>query len=556
MRTSLTWRGGALASVLALALLMFLFQGTGAAETPVRGGTLTYVVPASWLPSYDGHWETTFAMIHPIRPFYSLLIKVNPQNPGDPTDFVGDVAKSWSVSNDGRVYTFKIRKGIKFHDGSPLTSRDVKATYEKIIWPPEGVRSARNFMYNEVVEAVDAPDDFTVVFRLNFPSAAFLPAMATPFNFIYKADIIKKDPRWYKTHIMGTGAFKPASGTPEKGFADGNWSVKGSHIEGVRNPDYFTPGRPYLDGYRAIFAKKQSPQVAAIRGERAMINFRALPPKTIGDLKAAMGDKIRVQESAWNCALFVNPNHKVKPFDDPRVRRALSLALDRYEASRYLSKFAIIKPVGGVVFPAHPLAATKQELQQIAGYWPDIKKSRKEARRLLHEAGVPDGFKFTFHNRAIEQPYKHMGIWLIDQWRKIGLNVEHWVQPTGPFYKTLRGRTQAFQVSMDFNCQSVVNPILDVAKFLSEDKSGSNHAEYVDRTLDHLHAKMVREGDPKKVQAMMRKFEKRVLDEQAHYLVTLWWNRTVPHNARLRGWKVGPSHYLNQHLVDVWLAPK
>src|ERR671918_775202 len=95
-----------------------------AAEQPVRGGELTFVVPASGFPSMDAHRETTFAVIHPLRPFYSLLIKANPANPGDPTDFVGDLAEKWTVSRDGRVYTFTLRPGVKFHDGSRLTSRD------------------------------------------------------------------------------------------------------------------------------------------------------------------------------------------------------------------------------------------------------------------------------------------------------------------------------------------------------------------------------------------------------------------------------------------------
>lgn len=542
-------------ALIALVALAFAPQ-PGTAQTPVKGGKLVFVVPASWYPSLDAHRESTFAMIHPSRPFYSLLIKANPENPSDPTDFVGDIAESWTDSKDGLTYTFKIRKGIKFHDGSLLTSRDVKASWDKIIWPPEGAMSIRVGMYTEMVKSVEAPDDHTIVFKLNFPSAAFLPALAAPYNYIYKADILKEDPNWYMHNVNGTGPFMPASGTPEKGFADGNWSVKGSHVEAVRNPNYFIKGRPYLDGYRAIFMNKQAPQVAAIRGERAMINFRALPPKTIEELQAAMGDKIKVQESTWNCVLFVTPNHKVKPFDDARVRRALSLALDRYEASKALSSFAIVKTVGGLVFPNHPLAATKEELQQIAGYSPDIEKSRKEAKRLLKEAGVPEGFKIKFHNRGVEQPYKHMGIWLIDQWRKIGLDVEHWVQPTGPFYTTLRSRRQSYEVSIDFNCQSIVNPIVDVTKVLSDDKSGANYAEYIDRELDQIHSKMIREGDSKKVRALMRQFEKRALDEQAHMIVTLWWNRTVPHNARLKGWKVSPSHYLNQDLSNVWLAPE
>ncbi len=113
-----------------------------AAETPKRGGILNFVV-GSKIPSFDGHKEGTFGMIHPIRPFYSTLIRVNPDNPQSTTDFVCDVCSEFAVSDDGLTYTFKIRNDIKFHDGTPLTGADVKATYDKIVFPPEGILSLR-----------------------------------------------------------------------------------------------------------------------------------------------------------------------------------------------------------------------------------------------------------------------------------------------------------------------------------------------------------------------------------------------------------------------------
>ena len=140
-------------------------------------------------------------------------------------------------------------------------------------------------------------------------------------------------------------------------------------------------------------------------------------------MKKALGKKITVQQSNWNCVLIFTPNHKVKPFNDKRVRRALTLAVDRRSDSKYLNQIAIVKAVGGVVFPGHPLAATKEELEKIPGYWPDIKKSRAEARRLLKEAGA-EGLKFTLHNRGVDQPYKVVGTWLIGQWKKVGLKVD------------------------------------------------------------------------------------------------------------------------------------
>ena len=106
----------------------------------------------------------------------------------------------------------------------------------------------------------------------------------------------------------------------------------------------------------------------AIRADQASIEFRGFPPKARDDLVNALGDKITVQESDWNCVLMATANSKNKPFDDVRVRQALTLAVDRYSASKYLSNIAIVKTVGGIVFPGHPLAANQAEMEQLIGY--------------------------------------------------------------------------------------------------------------------------------------------------------------------------------------------
>src|SRR3989449_4368772 len=137
-------------------------------------------------------------------------------------------------------------------------------------------------------------------------------------------------------------------------------------------------------------------------------------------------------------------NHEKKPFDDKRVRRALTLALDRYQGSQALSKIAIVKEVAGVQVPGAPFATPPAELEKLAGYGRDIARSRAEAKRLLKEAGVPDGFSFTFKNRGIPMPYEPVGIWLIDQWRQIGLNVKQEVIEAAKDYAELpRGNFEA-----------------------------------------------------------------------------------------------------------------
>ncbi len=537
-RRSLQMHGVALALAFMLALPVVEAL---AAETPKRGGILTFVV-ASYPPSFDGHREYTFAMLHPTRPFYSVLIRVNPDNPSSPTDFVGDVALEVPGPTDGgRKYTFRLRKNARFWDGEPVTARDVVASFNKIIFPPPGVLSARKAFYS-MVEKVYAEGEHTVTFALKYPSSAFIPALANPYNYIYNAEKLAKDMHWYEKNILGSGPFIFTQRKP------------GEFIEGKRNPNYHHEGKPYLDGFRAIFDNQQSRRVEAIRKNQAMIEFRGFPPRSRDILKRALGDQITVQESDWSSYLLVVPNHLVKPFDDPRVRRALTLAIDRWGGSGHLSRIAIVKAVGGTVFPGHPLAATREELQKIAGYWPDLEKSRAEARRLLREAGVPDGFSFRFHMRPVDQPYKIVGLWLIKQWRTIGLNAELWVQPTKPFFKTLRSGGPTFEVSIDWHTSAVVNPILDISKFISNDRSDFNFANYKDRVLDELADKMDRTADVAEQRRLMRQFEKRALDEQAHMLVTHWWYRIIPHRSIVRGWKVSPSHYIPQDLANVWLA--
>ena len=137
-----------------------------AADTPKRGGTLTYMIPADAPPTFDGHRETTFATLHSVAPFYSVLIRVNPENPSSTTDFVCDLCTEMpKPTDDGRTYTFKIRQGVKFHDGSPLTAADVARSWQYIVDPPEEVTSAREAHFS-MVEKVEAPDAGTVVFRL------------------------------------------------------------------------------------------------------------------------------------------------------------------------------------------------------------------------------------------------------------------------------------------------------------------------------------------------------------------------------------------------------
>ena len=150
-------------SLVALAAAIVAPLVTVAQEKPRPGGELVFVVAAE-PPSFDGHREETFAMLHPGAPQYNTLMRVDPTDRTG-TKFIGDLAESWTISQDRRTYTFKVRKGVKFHDGSVMTSKDVKASYDHIIFPPADVVSSRKATYQSV-EAVEAPTPDTIVFRL------------------------------------------------------------------------------------------------------------------------------------------------------------------------------------------------------------------------------------------------------------------------------------------------------------------------------------------------------------------------------------------------------
>lgn len=532
--------------VVTIIALLLATEGTAAAdipdqhctETAKRGGTLSFVVAAG-TPSFDGHRQTSHATIHLIRPFYSLLVRVDPCQPDSLESFVCDLCEGDlpEPTQGGTVYTFKIRRHVRFHDGTPLTSADIKATFDKIVFPPAGMPSARRTFFS-MVESITTPDEYTVQFKLRYPSSAFIGALANPFNFVYaKRDLESRDPDWHTRYVNGTGPFALARHEP------------GYYIEGRRNPNYHLRGQPYLDGFQAFVQPEIVLRAQALLEGQVDIEFRAFPPPIINELSALLGDEVSVQQSDWNCVLLATPNHKTRPFDDPRVRRALTLAIDRWSGSRDLSEKTIVRSVGGIVFPGHSLAATEPELMELAGYGRDIEAARARAVRLLSDAGA-SGLRFELNNQSTEHPYRLVGNWLVDQWSSIGLEVSNRAQPRGPYYESLR-RRRDFEVSIDSNCRSVVNPLSDISKYLGS--ASNNYAQYDDALLEDLYQKMQRTGDEAERYTLMRQIEHRVLDEESHTMITLWWHRSIAHRAYVKGWKISPSHYLNQHLDQVWL---
>src|SRR5215471_952706 len=352
----------ALLTLLATVALASTASAAAAADTPRRGGVLLAVIGAD-PPSLDPHQESTFANIELVAPLYSTLLQIDPYSY---PKIIGDVATEWKISPDGLVYTFKLRPGIRFHDGSTLTATDVKATYDKIIFPPQGVRSVRKNAYT-AVERVEAPDPTTVVFKLKFPSASLLVNLASPWNVIFPKKYLDKDPNYFKTNVVGSGPFK------FKGY------TRGATFEGERNPDYFIKDRPYLDGYKFFISPETSVRAAAIRSGRAYIEFRDLPSAEVEAIKKQLGDKIVVQTTPMTGRWNIAPNTTAKPFNDVRVRKALTLGLDRYTMSKVLFPLTGLQDIGGLLRPGTEFSIPTADLEKRPGFGRDMEKNRAEA---------------------------------------------------------------------------------------------------------------------------------------------------------------------------------
>ena len=505
----------------------------GAAEPePKRGGTLVFAVDAE-MSNYDCQANVSFAFLHPVAPHYSTLLKFDTEHY---PRIVGDLAESWNVSPDKLTYSFKLRPGVLFHDGAKLTSEDVKASYQRIAHPPAGVVSARQVDYASI-SAIDTPTPLSVVFHLQWPDAAMLPAFASPWNCIYEAQKLAADPHFPETHVLGTGPFV---------FVEHN---KGKYWKGARFDGYFQRGKPYLDGYEADFMTGP-PVLQGIEAGRLMGVFRSFTPDERDTLQTALGDKITTYELPWLDDLMLVFNTKQPPFDDVRVRQALSLAIDRWALADQLSSTTFLKFVGLLMRPGSTWAAPEDQLLPLPGFSRDITASRNEARRLLAEAGHPD-LTFTLVNRNIPVPYGPSADAVIEAWHSIGVNATQVKMNTKDWQASLEGGR--FAVAFDFAGDYFDDPSLQLTKYVSHDLSPSNYSGSTDRFLDALYIGQAISTDPQQRARIVRDFERHAIT-QAYAVPILWWNRIVITSATLKGWYMTPSHFIGQDLTDVWLV--
>ena len=282
------------------------------------------------------------------------------------------------------------------------------------------------------------------------------------------------------------------------------------------------------------------------------MELRFFQPAEADAIKAQMGEKVVVADSGPFGIFGVDLNVDKKPFDDERVRKALSLALDRYDMAKTLAPITILNTVGGLMYPHTPWALSAEELQALPGFGRDHAANLREAKRLLAEAGYPNGFKTVLTNRNIKLPYIDFAVYLISAWKKVGVEAEHKLEETATWSQTRVSRD--FELLVDpYGSQTVGDPDELLVKFTTG--ASNNWGRFSDPVADALFQQQAKEMDEQQRIPLVKEMQKRVL-EKVWRIQGLIGTRLELRSARMRNYEPQPSHWMNRRFEDVWLAEK
>src|ERR1700738_3554800 len=359
------------------------FDGTAfklAAPEPnaKSGGVLRMGIP-NRPPHFDIHQSGTFFNLGVQGCMFDNLVRRDPLDGG--TTIIPDLAHSWEIAEDGKIYTFFLRKDVLFHDGAELTADDVKATFTRIAKPPSGSSIPRSILFNSVSE-ITARDKYTVEFKLSEPRPVnfMMSAFASGWNVIVRKKTLEDNNYNLRKVVTypGTGPFRSARRVENE-----VWVME-------KNPNYWNKGLPYLDGVEFYHVLPFSPEMASAILSGRVDYVRVTDPVPARKAKATPGMTATDYYQSVIQATWVNT--KKKPLDDPRVRRAMHLVLEKAVLVDVVKDVAPMM-VGGFIYPFSEFATPREELAKRLGYQADPTAAIKEARALMAAAGHGNGIK-------------------------------------------------------------------------------------------------------------------------------------------------------------------
>ena len=473
---------------------------------PKHGGVLRMGI-TNRVPHFDLHQSGTYNNLGSMGCMFDNLIRRDPRDGGKAV--IPDLAHSWEISKDRKTYTFYLRKGIPFHDGAELTSEDVKATFDRIVKPPQGISIPRSILFR-AVSAVNAPDKYTIEFKLSEPRPPdfIMAAIASGWNVIVRKKTLE-DNNYNLRKVAsypGTGPFKTVRRVENE-----IWVVE-------KNKDYWNKGLPYLDGIEFYNLVPFSPELGSGILSGRVDYARVVDPVTFAKAKATPGMSVSSFNQSVIHATYVNT--KRKPFEDPRVRRAMHLALDRPILIEAIKDVAPMQ-IGGFLYPFSDLATPKAELVKRIGYQDDPSAAEKEAKALMAEAGYKDGIKgldYLIRDLASYRVWSQAIQAMLQQTLNIQCNLRNVVESVW-FDDIANGH-------FDLAIGAVVSTLLDPSDYFNawyHTGGPQNYSSYSNPKFDVILEEIDREVDPAKRQALVRQSE--MIFEQDPPLLPVAWEK-------------------------------
>ena len=482
------------------------FQLKAGEPNPKHGGIVRMGIPVR-PPHFDLHQSGTIFNLGAMGCMFDNLIRRDPRDGGK--TIIPDLAHSWQIAKDGKTYTFFLRKDVLFSDGAELTADDVKATFDRIAKPPQGISIPRSILFKAVTE-INARDKYTVEFKLSEarPVNFMMSALASGFNVILRKKTLEDN--YYdlrKVQVYpGTGPFRSVKYTENE-----VWIME-------KNKNYWSKELPYLDGIEFYHVLPFSPEMAsAILANRVDYVF-ATDPATFRKATATPTmSTVTHYQSVLHATMI---NNKRKPFEDPRVRRAMHLALDRPALIEVVKDVAPMM-AGGFLYPFSEFAAPQQEREKWLGHQADPAAAIKEARALMAAAGHSDGIKgldFMVREIAIFKLWSQA----IQAMLKESLNIEcnlRTVVDSVWFADAGSG-------NYDLAIGGLVSALLDPSDYFNAwyGKDGpQNYSLWSNQEFQALSAEIDREIDAEKRQELIRQAE--AIMEQDPPLLPVAWER-------------------------------
>jgi peptide/nickel transport system substrate-binding protein len=423
------------------------------AQQPKRGGTLISAKTTE-APSLEPILEQALSRIRLDPIFYNRLVEWAPDGKLEPA-----LAESWTVSPDGKVWTFKLRRGVKFHNGREFVADDVKYSYERVL-DPKGTSGGRGYL--SAIDGMEIADKHTLRLHTKQPSASLLAGMAGGWSSIIPKEVVEEKGDLRRTAV-GTGPFVFQEWVPQ------------SHLKARRNPDYWDKGKPYVDALELRVIPDEGNIIAQLRTGNV---HHALLEDNKNYLLVKDDKRLTAHRSARLGFDMVMINHGRKPFTDVRVRQALSLAVDRNEVLQ-----AAASGLGSVTGPLTPAMKPWALPVEVFREWytPNVER----AKRLLADAGFPQGFKTTL--KVIPTfPTMVAGAQVIAaQLKKIGVDAQIVQEEYGVWIKGVIKPNFDYDLTMNITTGDADPDSLLYRRFHSVEKQWNNDGDpEIDALLD------------------------------------------------------------------------